>query len=106
MYYKVSDFLNDWEYEREATLKILSNLTDESLKQRVTERGRSLGYLAWHITISIGEMMARTGLKVDAPDEDSKEPSSALEIKTAYNTASASLEQEVKDNWNDDTLNV
>ncbi len=65
MYYKIEDFLNDWEYEREATLKMLTNLTDESLNQRVTEQGRSLGFLAWHITISVGEMMSRTGLKVD-----------------------------------------
>ena len=106
MYYKIEDFLNDWEYEREATLKMLTNLTDESLNQRVTQQGRSLGFLAWHITISIGEMMARTGLKVDAPDENSDAPSSALEIKTTYNAASASLEEEIKCNWKDETLSI
>jgi uncharacterized damage-inducible protein DinB len=104
MYYKIEDFLNDWEYEREATLKMLTNLTDESLNQRVTPQGRSLGFLAWHITVSIGEMMSRTGLKVDAPDENSDAPASAMAIKTAYNAASASLEEEIKSNWDDDTL--
>ena len=71
MYYKTSDFIKDWNFEREATLKILNALTDESLKQKVNEQGRSLGRLAWHITLSIGEMMSKTGLKFDSPDEDS-----------------------------------
>ena len=106
MYYKIDDFLNDWEYEREATLKILDALTDASLVQKVTAKGRSLGFLAWHITISIGEMMSKTGLKVDAPEENSDAPSSAIEIRTFYNTASASLVDEIKTNWKDDTLNV
>ncbi len=106
MYYKIEDFLNDWEYEREATLKILGTLTDDSLNQKVTPRGRSLGFLGWHITITIGEMMSKTGLKIDAPEENSDTPSSAIEIRTFYNTASASLVEQIKSEWKDETLSI
>lgn len=106
MYYKIDDFLNDWEYEREATLKIFDALTDASLTQKVISRGRSLGFLAWHITISIGEMMNRTGLKIMGPAEESDAPSSVLEIRTAYNTSSASLVDEINNQWNDESLNI
>jgi uncharacterized damage-inducible protein DinB len=106
MYYKISDFIKDWDYEREATLKIFGALTDESLKQKVSEQGRSLGRLAWHVTLSIGEMMSRTGLKFDSPEEDSDVPFSAKEINKIYDSVSASLTNSVKSNWNDDSLNT
>jgi len=61
-YLLLSDFMNDFNYETNATLKILKNLSDESLKQKVTEKGRSLGRLAWHITGSFGEMGTTAGL--------------------------------------------
>ena len=104
MYYKINDFFEDWDYESKATLKLLDNLTDESLKVKVTPEGRSLGYLAWHITISLGEMMNRTGLSVSSPDLESDAPNSAAEIRSAYEKSSNSLVNELKTKWNDETL--
>jgi uncharacterized damage-inducible protein DinB len=105
MYYKTSDFIKDWNFEREATLKIFNALTDKSLKQRVSSRGRSLGRLAWHITVSIGEMMSKTGLSIDSPDENSDVPQSAAEISKAYDSVSNALKGAVISSWNDDSLN-
>lgn len=105
MYYKISDFLKDWDFERDATLKILNTLTDESLNQKVNEQGRSLGRLAWHITVTVGEMMSRTGLKFDSPDEDSDVPLSAKEISKTYREVSISLSDSIKSGWNDESLN-
>ena len=62
MYIKVSDFLQDWKKESETTLKILSNLTDASLNQKVIAEERDIAYIAWHIAITVGEMMNRGGL--------------------------------------------
>jgi uncharacterized damage-inducible protein DinB len=106
MYYKISDFLDDWKFEREATLKIFTVLTNESLNQKVTSapQGRSLGQLAWHITTSIGEMMARTGIKIDAPDDNTEHPASAGDIKNTYERVSEALSSEIKEKWNDKTL--
>jgi uncharacterized damage-inducible protein DinB len=101
---KVEDFQKDWAYETEATLKILNALTDESLGQKVTPTGRSLGFLAWHLTQTLGEMPGHTGLKIDAPGFDTEVPSSAKEIVAAYEKAAKSVEDEVTKNWNDETL--
>lgn len=62
MFKTINDFLDGWKYESEATLKVFKNLTDESLNQKVTADGRSFGFISWHITQTVGEMMPKTGL--------------------------------------------
>ena len=101
---KIDDFIKDWEYEAESTTKILRALTDESLNQKVTPEGRSLGFLGWHLTQTLGEMLEKVGLKVDAPGFDMECPSSAADIATAYEKAARSVTEQVRDNWNDETL--
>jgi uncharacterized damage-inducible protein DinB len=104
MYHTIQDFLNDWKYENEATLKMFKNLTDAALKQKVTPDGRSLGFLAWHIVITLGEMGEKAGLKVIAPPEHSSAPMNASDIVAAYEKAGASVASEVKEKWNDAML--
>lgn len=104
MYRKVDDFINDWAYESSSTQKIFESLTDESLSQKVTPDGRDLGFIAWHLAVTIPELMARTGLKVEGPEEHSQPPSSAAEIVAAYKKASDSLVTQLKANWNDSML--
>ncbi len=105
MYYKINDFLNEWKRETETTQKVFANLTDESLNQKVTPDGRSLGFLAWHIAITLGEMINKSGLSVEAPDENSDPPATAKEIQDAYAKGSASLVKEISGKWTDDMLN-
>ena len=62
------------------TGKVLLNLTDESLGQKVNDEGRTLGYLAWHLAITLHEMLGLVGLNIDAPAPDSECPTSAAEI--------------------------
>jgi uncharacterized damage-inducible protein DinB len=104
MYRFVQDFIEDWKYENEATLKVFKNLTDTSLNQKVTADGRSLGFLAWHIVLSIGEMGSKAGLDILAPPEDSPVPKNASDISTAYEKAGASINTELKKKWNDHML--
>ncbi len=52
------------------TGKVLNTLTDASLSQKVYEDGRSLGFLGWHLTQTLGEMLGLVGLKIDAPGFD------------------------------------
>ena len=101
---KIEDFIKDWEYEAEATGKVLNALTDESLSQKVTPDGRSLGFLAWHLTLTLGEMLGLVGLKIDAPGHDQESPASAAAIATAYEKAAKSVADQVKTNWTDETL--
>lgn len=104
MYHKISDFISDWDYESESTIKIFSNLTDESLNKRVHDKVRTAGRFAWHITTSIGEMAHRTGLTFETVDVNSPIPPTVNEIIESYKQASKNMIEEIKSKWNDETL--
>ena len=104
MYRTIQDFLTDWNQENISTLKVFKNLTDISLNQKVSAEGRSLGHLAWHIVLTLGEMGEKAGLNVDAPPESAPDPTSASIIIAAYEKAGASLASEIKQKWNDGML--
>jgi uncharacterized damage-inducible protein DinB len=101
---KIEDFQKDWAYEAEATGKLLNALTDESLGQKVSPDGRDLGFLAWHLTQTLGEMLGLVGLTIDAPRHDAPRPDSAAEIAAAYEKTAKSVAGEVPANWTDETL--
>lgn len=104
MYHTLKDFYGDWKYESESTQKVFNALTDESLNQKVYDGGRTLGFLAWHITDTIGEMLGRTGMKVFRPDEEHFKHTSAKDLQTIYKHACDSLDEKLKANWTDETL--
>ena len=60
MFRTLADFEKAWAHEREATLKILKALTDQSLSQAVGEDDRTLGRMAWHLAQTMSEMLPRT----------------------------------------------
>lgn len=103
-YNSIADFLKDWAYESSSTQKVFDNLTNESLNRKVTPSGRSLGFIGWHITETIGEMMGKTGLKVFTPDMGKWKESSAKDLKECYKNSSESLVEKIRANWNDGTL--
>jgi uncharacterized damage-inducible protein DinB len=100
----IKDFQKAWAYETEMTGKVLHTLTDESLAQRVTEDGRTLGFLGWHLTMTLGEMLGLVGLKINAPEVESECPVNAAEIAAAYETGGRSVADEISKNWTDETL--
>jgi uncharacterized damage-inducible protein DinB len=104
MYYKISDFIEDWKYESESTIKILSNLTDEVLTVKFNNEIRTAGRLAWHIVTTLGEMAHRTGLTFETIDENAPIPSSVKEIVDQYKRASDGMVKEMLEKWNDKTL--
>lgn len=101
---KIEDFQKDWAYETESTVKLFKNLTDASLEQKVTPDGRSLGFLAWHITLTLGEMLKLVGLNIDAPEMEAAVPDNAAAIVEAFEKAANSVSAEVAANWTDETL--
>jgi uncharacterized damage-inducible protein DinB len=104
MYRTIKDFTEDWRRETLSTLKILRALNDTSLGQKVTPDGRSLGFLAWHITLSLVETGKRTGLNVTAPAEDAPMPTNVRDIANAYQSAAQSIADQVQERWNDAAL--
>ena len=106
MYYKISDFIEDWKYESVSTIKVLSNLTDASLTKISGENIRTAGRLAWHILGAIAELGHRMGLTFRKIDQDSPFPSTAKEIVDEYKYASDGLIKEIQEKWNDKTLSI
>lgn len=106
MFRKLDDFYKNWKYESEATVKIFNALTDESLGQAVNEEHRSLARLAAHITQTIPEMLARNGLKIEGPEYDSTQPATVSALVAGFEKASASLIDQIKSGWTDETLLV
>jgi len=104
MFRTVEDFEHAWNEESGATLKVMAQLTDAALDQRVTPKGRSLGFLAWHLVLTLGEMTHKAGLAVEAPPEDAPAPGTAKEMIDAYGKAACSLAGEVKRKWPDASL--
>jgi uncharacterized damage-inducible protein DinB len=104
MYRTIADFVVDWKYESEATLKIMNSLSDASLAQRVSPEGRTLGFLAWHLVLTLSEMGSKMDLQVTAPPEDSEQPDHAIEIAKTYDISARSVLELVRRTWNDASL--
>jgi len=104
MYRSLEDFKKDWQYESDSTVKMLNALNDESLNQKVTPDGRSLGFLAWHLVKTIPEMLGYTGLKIEGPAESDPVPEKTADLASAYEKTSASFLKALGENWNDEML--
>lgn len=102
----IIEFEHLWSSEAEATQKILKHLTTASLAQRIDADSRTLGRIAWHIVVSIPEMMSRVGFTLDGPGADAPLPATAKDFFAAYNTLALSLLDQIKKHWTDETLKV
>jgi uncharacterized damage-inducible protein DinB len=102
----IEQFKRSWEHESSNTRKTLAALTDDSLKLELVKNHRTLGRLAWHITQTIPEMLGKTGLRPDGPEEKDPVPGTAEEIRQAYDLAALSLLKQVSENWNDESLKI
>jgi len=104
MFHSISDFLTAWKMESEATLKVFRALTDESLAQRVTPEGRTLGFIAWHIIGSITYTLGEVGVPIAAASEKDPLPASAAAIAGAFDTCAQAVAEAVPTNWTDAQL--
>jgi len=100
----IEDFQKNWAYEAESTTKILRLLTDQSLSQKVYNTGRELGFLAWHLATTPGEMLGLTGLKIEGPGHSETCPQQAAIIAEAYELTAKSVSEVVAAEWTDETL--
>ena len=106
MYTRVIDFIEDWKDESARTKTLLQALTDESLSQPVCgSDDRTLGRIAWHVALTLPEMMGKTGLRLTMLGDDAPMPASAADIARAYAQASAELCGRIEGEWTDSTLN-
>lgn len=104
MFRSIDEFVATWKMHADGTKKLMAELTDQSLSQRVTDKDRTLGRMAWHIATAIPEMSGHTGLKLAGPNPEAPVPKTAREIKEAYTAAADSLPEQIKKNWTDKDL--
>ena len=104
MHLTLDNIITDMKEEFGKTQSILDSITDSSLNQKVWDEGRTLGFLAWHLVLTQSEMGSKTGLKFEAPPEDSPMPTSAKEIVDVYKQTSANLLQALGSQWTDESL--
>ncbi len=100
----LEDFYKEWAYESNSTLKLFALIDDKKFHEQIHPRVRSLSRLAFHITHTVGEMMERTGIKVDGFSEEDDLYWSKKELIAAYQQFSASLVDQLKKTWTDADL--
>jgi uncharacterized damage-inducible protein DinB len=104
MYRKINDFLKDWKYETESTLKLFAGLTDESLNQKVHENIRSVGRLAWHITQTLSEMPHTAKLFETNELASDTIPAHVSDISKTYEKYAQIVAEVVPMKWKDEEL--
>lgn len=103
MFRSIADFQETWSYESGATLKTFRALTEASLAQAVKPGGRTLGRLAWHVTMSMREMMEEAKLPLGGPRGEDAQPPLAG-ILHAYEVGSKELAEQIAKHWTDAML--
>lgn len=105
MYKSIDEFINDWQFEAEKTITIFESLTDDALEKRVWSKGRTMCFIAWHIVLTINEMISETGLKIESnANEEKKLSESVSEIIKWYKQYSNAMVEAIKKNWTDEDL--
>lgn len=104
MYTKISDFLTDYKNESEATLKIFNALDNNSLNIKLNGYNRTLGKIAWHITLMLPEMGETFNLPLKSMIKDAPQPETIEAIISTYKLASEELAELIKNSWTDASL--
>lgn len=100
----LTELLGYFKLEARITERLLTQLTDASLAQRVTEKDRSLGEMVWHLVTSIPTMLRYVGLDVAGPAADGPSPASARELVEAYQQVSQAALAAMGHSWTDASL--
>jgi uncharacterized damage-inducible protein DinB len=97
----IHEFINSWQHESAATLKMFSALTDESLKHDVYAGGRTLGRLANHILETLTELPSKLqlGIQEEHPHFDH-----TADLVANYERCSKQLVDTLQSNWTDADL--
>lgn len=104
MYLKIKDFIDDWEEESAATIKILSQIPDTDKSVKVNDNIRSLERLAWHVTQSLTEMPKSAGITDEDPLENMGIPEKFSDIIAIYKEQSVNLIKNLKNSWKNSDL--
>jgi len=104
MYNSIESFSQDFEHEKNSTLKYFKNITDDVLENKLHENVRTIGWLSWHIIVTISEMTNTAGLKVAGPADENVQPNSMQAMVAQYLSSCESAIKEIQNTWTDAQL--
>lgn len=105
MYHTLDEYERDFVHHSAETLKVFQALSDAALSHKMDPAGRSLGFIAWHIVGTYGEMLGAAGVAgMQAPAHDAPVPTKAAELVAAYQRAAASVMPALRQSWKDSML--
>lgn len=104
MYRKLDDFINDWERARAGTVKVLEAVTDDKLKQEITEGHSTLGWLGWHLATAQQYFGGLVGITLEVPGDVKVVPEKASEVVEAYKFLSLQLADKAKQEFTDASM--
>ncbi len=102
MFRRVDDFATTWRRESATTARVLSQLTDEALGRRLHPDQRSLGEVAWHIVVSLPEILGKAGVELESTPKRDPVPKSAAMIQSTYVDVAQGVPAAVEAVWRDE----
>jgi uncharacterized damage-inducible protein DinB len=99
----LQEFIQTWTFESASTVKLLQQLTDQSLHQEVYPGGRTLGRLVNHVVETLTELPSKLQLGIT---EEHPHYTTAAELVCHYERCSAQLIDAIKNKWTDADLKV
>lgn len=100
----IDSFLMSWEEERKKNITLFEAVPDRLWHEELIPGYRSLARLAWHIILTPGEALLRTGIKIEGPSEHDPLPSDPQQIIREQEVVAKSVAEQIRKNWNDETL--
>jgi uncharacterized damage-inducible protein DinB len=101
MFRKIEDFLENWQNETVATLKLYKHITDEALHQQVNDSNRDILALLRHINYTVTELPNTAGLPIMINETILN---SMEEIILHYEKDAKQLATVIKESWRDESL--
>ncbi|KMK76677.1 hypothetical protein AB990_13140 [Alkalihalobacillus pseudalcaliphilus] len=83
---------------------VLRNLTNETLSQSIVEDHNSLGWLSWHLVVSISSLGQLAGISFSSVKQQADNPNDAEQILATYQQVTKDVNHFVDSNWTDQNL--
>ncbi|GAF64558.1 hypothetical protein BTS2_1451 [Bacillus sp. TS-2] len=104
MFRKLDDFVNIWQVESQKTIQLLTHVTDETLDQTIVEDHNTIGWLSWHLGVSVIGLGGLASIPFSINKDQKQIPRTADEIVNTYEIATSEFLSYVKKNWDDEEL--
>lgn len=104
MYYRINDFLENWNRQAETTSAMIGMIPEAAGKTVICDQVRSLDRLAFHIPQGMVQIGIHAGLLCTAELQEDSMPDSFAETIDLYHIQHRLLKAAVSELWTDEML--